>query len=332
MPDPVSTRCGRAATRRGEGFAALRKLLMRTLVTGAAGQVGGALVNALARQVPIIAADRRRLDLARPWEIASVLDQIEPDLIINAAAYTAVDRAEDEQDLAFRMNADAPGAMAQWAAGRGVPLIHFSTDYVFDGTGNRPWREDDPTGPFSVYGASKLAGELAIRAAGGPHLIIRTQWVYAATGANFMRTIARLASERKELRIVADQYGAPTSARLIADVVATMIGSGSVPLISRIHSSDGLINVAASGETTWHGFTTAIVEGLRLRGINLAVETIVPITTAEYPTKARRPANSRLDLTRLGEVFGVRTPKWDVALETELDRLASELTHPSVAA
>ena len=197
---------------------------MRTLVTGATGQVGGALVRALAEQVPIVAADRTRLDLARPWEIASVLDQIGPELIINAAAYTAVDRAEDERDLAIRINADAPGAMAQWAASRGVPLIHFSTDYVFDGTGNRPWREDDPTGPLSVYGASKLAGEIAVRAAGGRHLIIRTQWVYAATGANFLRTIARLASERKELRIVADQYGAPTSARLIADVVATMIG------------------------------------------------------------------------------------------------------------
>ena len=305
---------------------------MRTLVTGVAGQVGSALVNALREQVSIIAADRTRLDLGRPFEIASVLDQIKPELIINAAAYTAVDRAEDERDLAFRINADAPGIMAQWAAGRGVPLIHFSTDYVFDGTGNRPRREDDPTGPLSVYGASKLAGELAIRAAGGRYLIIRTQWVYAATGANFLRTIARLASERKGLRIVADQYGAPTSARLIADVVTTMIRSGPVPLISRIQLSGGLINVAASGETTWHGFTIAIVEGLRLRGINLAVETIVPITTAEYPTKARRPANSRLDLTRLGEVFGVKTPKWEVALATELDRLASELVHPTVAA
>jgi dTDP-4-dehydrorhamnose reductase len=305
---------------------------MRTLVTGVAGQVGGALANALRGQVSIIEADRSRLDLERPCEIASVLDQIKPELIINAAAYTGVDRAEDERDLAFRINADAPGTMAQWAAGRGVPFIHFSTDYVYDGRGNRPWREDDPTGPLSVYGASKLAGELAIRAAGGRHLIIRTQWVYAATGANFLRTIARLALERKHLRIVADQYGAPTSARLIADVVTAMISLGPVLLISRIHSSGGLINVAASGETTWHGFTIAIVEGLRVRGIKLAVETILPIATTEYPTKVRRPANSRLDLTRLGEVFGVRTPTWDVALATELDRLASELIHPTIAA
>jgi dTDP-4-dehydrorhamnose reductase len=300
---------------------------MRTLVTGVAGQVGGALVNALREQVAIIAADRTRLDLGRPLEIASALDRIEPELIVNAAAYTAVNRAEADRDQAFRINADAPGAIAQWAAGRRVPLIHFSTDYVYDGTGDRPWREDDPASPLSVYGASKLAGELAIRAAGGRHLIIRTQWVYAAAGVNFLRTIVRLASERKELRIVADQYGAPTSARLIADVVATMIQSRPVPLTSRIHQSGGLINVAASGETSWHGFTIAIVKGLRARGINLAVETILPISTAEYPTKARRPANSRLDLTRLGEVFGITTPKWEVALATELDRLASELTH-----
>src|SRR5262249_31091644 len=150
-----------------------------------------------------VATDRMRLDLARPSEIASVLDQIEPELIVNAAAYTAVDRAEDERDLAFRINADAPGAMARWAASRGAPIIHFSTDYVFDGIGNRPWREDDSPEPLSVYGASKLAGEMAIRAAGAINLIIRTQWVYAAKGTNFLRTIARLASERKELRIVA---------------------------------------------------------------------------------------------------------------------------------
>jgi dTDP-4-dehydrorhamnose reductase len=298
---------------------------MRTLVTGATGQLGGALVRTLGGQVPIVAVDRARLDLARPWEIASVLDKIEPELIINAAAYTAVDRAEDERDLVFRVNADAPGAIAQWAAGRDVPLIHFSTDYVFDGTGSRPWREDDSTGPLSVYGASKLAGEMAIGAAGGSHLIIRTQWVYAAKGANFLRTIARLASERKELRVVADQYGAPTSARLIADVVSTVIGLGPVPLSSRIHLSGGLMNVAASGETTWYGFTIAIVDGLRVRGINVAAEGIMPITTAEYPTKARRPANSRLDLTRLGQAFGIRTPNWDVALATELDDLATEL-------
>ncbi len=166
---------------------------MRILLTGVTGQVGAALRAPLARAGSLVAADRNRLDLARPERVASVLDDIAPDLIVNPAAYTAVDRAEDERELAFCVNAEAPGAMARWAASRGVPLVHFSTDYVFDGGGARPWREDDATGPLSAYGASKLAGEDAIRAAGGPHLVIRTSWVYAATGANFLRTVARLA-------------------------------------------------------------------------------------------------------------------------------------------
>src|SRR5215469_2173644 len=227
---------------------------MRVLVTGVTGQVGGALAARLSEQAFILAADRNRLDLSCINQIPAVLDQLEPDLIVNAAAYTAVDRAEDERGLAFRINADAPTAMTHWATARGVPLVHFSTDYVFDGAGDRPWREDDPVAPLSVYGASKLAGETAIRAAGGPHLIIRTQWVYAARGANFLRTMARLASQQRELRIVADQHGAPTSARVIADVVASIIGPNPVPLPERFRQADGLVHVAASGETTWHGF------------------------------------------------------------------------------
>jgi dTDP-4-dehydrorhamnose reductase len=196
---------------------------MQILLTGITGQVGAALRPPLESAGSLVAADRNRLDLARPDRVASVLDDIAPDLIVNPAAYTAVNRAEDERDLAFRVNAEAPGAMARWAASRGVPLIHFSTDYVFDGGGARPWREDDATGPLSTSGARKLAGEDAIRAAGGPHLVIRTPWVYAATGTNFLRTIARLARERDELGIVSDQIGAPTSAWLIADAVATIV-------------------------------------------------------------------------------------------------------------
>jgi dTDP-4-dehydrorhamnose reductase len=294
---------------------------MRILLTGVTGQVGAALRTPLERVGMLVAADRNRLDLARPELVASALDDIAPELIVNPAAYTAVDRAEDERELAFRVNADAPGAMARWAAQRGVPFVHFSTDYVFDGGGTRPWCEDDATGPLSAYGASKLAGEEAIRAAGGPHLVIRTSWVYAATGANFLRTIARLARERDELGIVADQIGAPSSARLIADAVATIVGEPGLPLLERFRAAGGLVNVAASGETSWHGFAGAIVEGLNARHVALRVRTVRPIRTQDYPTKARRPANSRFDLTRLREVFGVEPPGWRDSLARELDVL-----------
>jgi dTDP-4-dehydrorhamnose reductase len=296
---------------------------MRILVTGVTGQVGAALRAPLESAGSVIAADRNVLDLSRPEQLRSTLDRMSPDLIVNPAAYTAVDRAEDERELAFRINADAPAAIARWAAGRGVPLIHFSTDYVFDGSGERPWCEDDPTGPLSTYGASKLAGEQAIRSAGGPHLIIRTSWVYAAHGSNFLRTIARLAQERAELRIVADQFGAPTSARLIAGVVAAILRL-SPRVAERFAASGGLVNVSASGETTWHGFATAIVEGLKARDVPLAAQHIQPIPTDAYPTKAKRPANSRFDLTRLKSVFGIDTPKWDDALSAELDWLLAK--------
>ena len=298
---------------------------MRILVTGVSGQVGGALVERLRSGGTIIAADRTLLDLARSDEIPAALDRMAPDLIINPAAYTAVDRAEDEAALAFRVNGEAPGALARWAAGRAVPLMHFSTDYVFDGSGARPWREDDPTGPLSVYGASKLAGEDAVRAAGPPHLVIRTSWVYAAQGANFLRTIARLARERAELRIVADQFGAPTSAALIADAVSRIVATNGAALAERFAAAGGLVHMTASGETNWHGFATAIVDGLKARGVALAATRVTPIATADYPTKARRPANSRLDLTRLRHAFGVTTPPWDDALKPELDLLAAEL-------
>jgi dTDP-4-dehydrorhamnose reductase len=299
---------------------------MRILLTGTTGQVGAALRAPLASAGSLVVADRNRLDLTRPENVTAVLDDIVPDLIVNPAAYTAVDRAEDERELAFRVNAEAPGAMARWAASRAVPIIHFSTDYVFDGGGARPWREDDATGPLSVYGASKLAGEDAIRSAGGPHLVVRTSWVYAVTGANFLRTIARLARERDELGIVADQIGAPTSARLIADAVAKIVGDPGSALVERFRAGRGLVNVAAAGETSWHGFATAIVEGLKARHVALRVQTVRPIRTQDYPTKARRPANSRFDLTRLCQVFGVETPDWRDALDRELDALAPALT------
>jgi dTDP-4-dehydrorhamnose reductase len=302
---------------------------MRILLTGVTGQVGRALLGPLQPIGSVVSADRALLDLSRPDDISATLDGIAPDLIINPAAYTAVDRAEDERDLALRVNGEAPAAIARWSAARGAPLIHFSTDYVFDGTGTRPWREDDQPAPLSIYGVSKLAGEEAIRASGAQHLIIRTSWVYAAKGANFLRTIARLAGEREELRIVADQIGAPTSARTIADaVVGILRASSQADLATRFTEAGGIVNVAAAGETSWHGFACAIVDGLKARGIALAAETISPIKTADYPTKAKRPANSRFDLTRLRKRFGVTTPDWRQGLDLELDALASESRSP----
>jgi dTDP-4-dehydrorhamnose reductase len=296
---------------------------MRVLVTGVTGQVGGALLVALNGKANVVAAPRAALDLAQAETIASALDRVVPDLIINPAAYTAVDRAEDERDLAYRINGEAPGHIARWAASRGVPLIHLSTDYVYDGSGERPRREDDVTAPLSVYGASKLAGEDAIRAAKGPHLIVRTSWVYAAKGTNFLRTIARLAAERPELRIVADQIGAPTSAQVIADGIATIIATPD--LVRQFAAANAIVHLATSGETSWHGFASAIVDGLKARRLPLKAQAVVPIRTEDYPTKAKRPANSRLDLTRAQHVFGLSPPHWQQALAVELDVLAREL-------
>jgi dTDP-4-dehydrorhamnose reductase len=257
--------------------------------------------------------------------IHGALDSLAPDLIINPAAYTAVDKAEDEPELAMRINGEAPGVIARWANHHRAPLIHFSTDYVFSGLADRAWNEDDDAQPLSIYGKSKLAGEAAIRAVGGSFLIIRTSWVYAAQGKNFLRTIGRLAREREELRVVADQIGAPTSAAVIADVVTAMLSPGLDAFRTRCGDADGLVHLAASGETSWHGFAAAIIEGLKARNVALAVEYVRPITTEEYPTRAQRPRNSRLDLTRLRGIFGITTPHWGDALVSELDLLARDL-------
>ena len=254
------------------------------------------------------------------WEaISGALDRLRPDLIVNPAAYTAVDLAEDQRSLAFRVNADAPGAMAVWAARHDVPLVHFSTDYVFDGSGTAPWREDDVPAPLSAYGASKLAGERAVQAAGSRHLIVRTSWVYSNTGQNFMLTMARLAGQRKQLRVVADQIGAPTSARVIVDVITKILQATS---IFRLPCGGDIVNIVSSGETSWHGFASAIVAGLQDRNIGVETEQIVPIQTHEYPTRARRPNNSRLDISRLNRLLGITTPSWRDALDVELDEFA----------
>jgi dTDP-4-dehydrorhamnose reductase len=229
-----------------------------------------------------------------------------------------VDKAEDEVGRAMLINAEAPAAIARWAAANAVPLVHFSTDYVYDGGGSRAWREEDPTGPLSVYGRTKLAGEEAIRRAGGPHLVVRTAWVYAAKGANFMRTMIRLARERETLRVVADQWGTPTTARTIAASLIEIIDQGAADLAATFARSGGLVHLTNSGSTNWHGFASAIVEGSRKRGLALKVGEVQPITTADYPTKAARPANSRLDLTRLQAVYKVSPIPWQAALDIEL--------------
>jgi dTDP-4-dehydrorhamnose reductase len=294
---------------------------MRILLTGVTGQVGSALRAPLSEFATLLQADRGALDLSQPATLSGALDRLKPDLIVNPAAYTAVDLAEDERELAFRVNSDAPAAMAQWAARHGVPLLHFSTDYVFDGTGEAAWLEDDAPAPLSVYGSSKLAGERAIINAGGRHLIVRTSWVYAAQGKNFLRTMARLAGERKELRIVADQFGAPTSARIIADAVVRILRKEWRDSGDLFKHEGGLINVSASGETSWHGFADAILAGLKRRGVKLETEQLVAIATSEYPTKAVRPRNSRLDHQRLNDRYGIVMPSWRAALALELDEL-----------
>jgi dTDP-4-dehydrorhamnose reductase len=297
---------------------------MRILLTGNEGQVGGALLPLLQGQAEIIAPSMVEFNFADLDSLEGKLDGFAPDLIINPAAYTAVDRAEDETELAFLVNAKAPSVLGRWAARHRVPLLHFSTDYVFDGSGERPWREDDPCRPLSVYGKSKLDGETSIREAGGPHLIVRTSWVFASKGANFMLTMIRLARERRELRVVSDQIGAPTSARSIAAAVMKLV-EGDVDVIrANFAKAGGVVHLTNSGSTSWHGFTAKIVEGLRTRGVVLKVGEVLPIATKDYPTKAVRPTNSRMDLTRLKQVFGVVTPSWQDALETELEAFVRE--------
>ena len=293
--------------------------MTRILLTGTSGQVGGALLPLLRTRGTVLAPTRTEFDLSKPDALRRRLDELKPNVIINPAAYTAVDKAEDETELALLINAEAPAAIARWAAANGVPMVHFSTDYVFNGSGNRAWREEDPASPLSVYGRSKLAGEEAVRSAGGPHLVIRTAWVYAASGANFMRTMIRLARERETLRVVADQLGTPTSAHSIATALSSIFNQGASDLPAAFARGGGLVHLTNSGSTSWHGFASAIVEGLRRRGVALKATEVVPIGTADYPTKAVRPANSRLDLTRLQTVYGVLPLPWEEALAVELD-------------
>jgi dTDP-4-dehydrorhamnose reductase len=260
-------------------------------------------------------------------DVASIparLDALAPELIVNPAAYTAVDNAETDRDAAFAINAAAPGVIAAWAAGHRVPFIHFSTDYVFDGSGNKPWREGDVTGPLNVYGESKLAGELAVRHSGASTLIVRTSWVYSAGGKNFLRTMVNLMREKPELRVVGDQNGAPTSAHQIASAVAAIVHSHVADLPRAFAASEGVVHLAAAGVTSWHGFAEAILAGLRTRDMPAATRNIARIASEDYPVKAQRPLNSRLDLSRLRDVFGIAPEPWNTALARELDLIAAK--------
>lgn len=297
---------------------------MRILLCGANGQVGTELRRSLAPLGEVVATTRsgqlddgtlcETADFDVPASLPGLIARIAPGLVVNAAAYTAVDRAETEPASAFRANAEAPAVIAAACADRGATLVHYSTDYVFDGSGSRAYREDDPTAPLGVYGASKLAGEQAIRASGARHLILRTAWVYAAHGKNFLRTMLRLAAERDELRVVADQVGTPTPASLIADVTAQVL--------RRAPLRAGTWHLTARGQTSWHGFAEAIVRGAHARGLLDRVPRVVPITTADYPTPAARPAWSVLDIGRLQREFEIRLPTWQDGLGDVLDELA----------
>lgn len=290
---------------------------MRILLTGANGQVGWELRRTLSTLGQVVAVDSRAMNLADPDAIRRVLAEVQPRIIVNPAAYTAVDKAESEPDLARTVNAEAPGILAEVAAKSGALLVHYSTDYVFDGGGDAPWKEDDPTGPLNVYGATKLAGEQAIAASGCRHLIFRTSWVYGARGANFLLTMRRLIRERPELKIVDDQMGAPTWCRSLAEATAQALAQ----LASPARGADkpepwGVYHMTNGGETSWHGFAQAILD---LEGLETSSR-LVPIPSSGYPTPARRPLNSRLDNGKLARVFGLRLPDWRDALKLCLDR------------
>ena len=289
---------------------------MKILLTGASGQVGWELARTLAPLGEVLAPPRSALDLANPAALEDAVHALAPDFIVNPAAHTAVDHAESEPDLAYAINAAAPGALARAAAARGIPLVHFSTDYVFDGRSTRAYTETDAPNPLGVYGASKLAGETAVSDAGGAHLILRTSWVYGLRGRNFLLTMQRLARERDTLSVVDDQYGSPTWSRLIAEatalVVARWLDRGDLT------ADSGVYHLTCGGRTSWHGFAEAILARLAKSEANVARLAAIP--TSGYPTPAARPANSQLDCGKLAATFGVRLPDWQRALALCLEQ------------
>lgn len=295
---------------------------MKLLLLGGNGQVGRELRRSLAPLGELVVATRDGLgadaiaDFDAPGTLAELVAQVVPDVVVNAAAHTAVDKAESDAEAAFRINAEAPAELARACAQRDALLLHYSTDYVFAGDAARPYREGDATAPLGVYGASKLAGEDAIRASGARHAILRTAWVYAAHGRNFLLTMLRLAAQREALRVVADQVGAPTPAGWIADASAALIRHGV--------ADAGTWHLTAAGQTSWHGFAQAIVEDAHAAGLLTRQPRVEAISSAEFPTPARRPAYSVLDTTHLQQDFGIQPPAWRDGLRRTLAELAHD--------
>ena len=284
---------------------------MNILLLGKTGQVGFELLRLLAPLGTLVAPDRKALDLSNEKAVSAYLADCRPELIVNAAAWTAVDAAEEQTEAAMCLNRDLPAQLAAYAAAASCRLVHFSSDYVYPGTGTSPWTENSPTGPLNAYGRTKLAGDEAIMSSGADYLIFRTSWVYSARGNNFMKTMLRLAKDRPELNVVADQTGAPTPARLIAQVTA-------LAAYGRLDS--GLYHLAARGETSWHGFAQEIFRLARASGVPLAVapDRVHPIPTRDYPTPATRPLNSRLDVSKLERALNIRMPDWQQQLALTL--------------
>lgn len=294
---------------------------MKILLTGKNGQLGFELRRALSPLGTLTAVNSSECDLANPSDIRELIRRLQPDVIVNPAAYTAVDRAETETEQAHAVNAVALGVLGEEAAALGALVVHYSTDYVFDGTGDGFYQESDRPNPLGVYGASKLAGEKALQTSGARHLIFRTSWVVGVHGNNFAKTMLRLAAERTELNVVADQFGSPTSAALLADVTAHVIREAQGP--QRDLFPYGVYHLAAGGVTNWHEYASYVIERARSAGCPIAVPpgALYPIATKDYPTPARRPANSRLDTQKFQKTFGLRLPDWKEGLDHILDQL-----------
>lgn len=295
---------------------------LKILLFGCNGQVGSELQKTLPALGDVVALDVDSAehcgDFTKPDDIAGTIRRIRPDVIVNAAAYTAVDRAESEAELAFLVNAETPAVLAREAERIGAWLIHYSTDYVFDGSGERPWQESDAPNPLNVYGASKLEGERNIAAACSRYVILRTSWVYAAQGGNFARTMLRLAQERDSLSVVDDQIGAPTGARLLAALTAQII-----PRVMENPALAGLYHAVAAGETSWYGYARFVIECAKKRGTAIRVrdENIHAVGTDQFPLPARRPANSRLDTGKLRAAFGIELPDWKTGVAELIESL-----------